>query len=112
MPSTTPAIEAAQRTASYIYWPGAPDPWWAVNVPSASYVILPQPAPEPRRPPDAQAALLAAGDYLDASLEALDAGDVATLLHNLCVLQSIAGVIADRFSRSSSEYVDNARALQ
>jgi hypothetical protein len=76
-------------------------------------IFPPPPAPKPQPPQaDAQAALLAVGDYLDASLEALDAGDVDTLLRNLCVLTSIAGVIADRFGRASSEYAGNTRALQ
>jgi hypothetical protein len=77
VPSSIPDT-SAQRTvsSSYIYWPGAPDPWWLVLAP------LPEPpAPEPRRPPmapgDRRAALLNAEAYLDAALDAQVEGDDA-----------------------------------
>jgi hypothetical protein len=88
---------------SYIVLPDtAPHSLWPLFAPDDHSMFV-VPPPEPRRPTlspaehdNTHAALLASADYVHASLDAFDAGDVADLLHNLCVLRSIAAVVADR----------------
>jgi hypothetical protein len=90
MPSTIPAIDAAQSTAfSYYSSPDFIRPYgraYADKLAAAAGLL-----------PDAQKSLLEAGDYLDKGLEALDAGDVPAFLHNLRLLNSISGVISARY---------------
>jgi hypothetical protein len=90
MPSTIPAIDAAQSTAfasSYIIIHGEPDGFrrWAFPDAALSYVVPPPPPPKPLDHGRLRAGVLHAETYLAASLDAHIEGDIAGMAEALLV---------------------------